>query len=473
MGENILAKRNNVVVLVVCALIAEMDLAVNNLINLFFISRWLGDDGAAAYEIVMPCLMLVSAFMVLGINGMQVVCSKDYGANNREAFERHKNAGYSWTITVMVSLVLIYTLFRASILDILGANDGSAVLAKLSGECFTAFLPCFILQAIFGLASCLLYLEERRKLVIANVLLYTCLITGNVIVTVTGPSMVKYIVVNFISEAVADIYLIVFCLARKKNSISAFTTFRLHFSDIKQILFSGLPDFMEYAFVALFYLTENIYMLSRFSEFLLAGVSIFEAIENIPEMVCAGFCFLVTASLGTRVGCILAATSPEETEKANSELLKSTKRLTGGAIIGSFTVTLLLLITARPGIGLFFGAKASDPAAQDSAVLLVVSYAIGFVFYILNSEIVCYYKIVEAYSFAHIIFLAEALVFPLGAKILFGELFGSPGFCLGGALAEALTFCLNICFVWVSGKRFPRRLSDFRMDHYLNKLKKQ
>ncbi len=471
MGEKLLPKRNNGVVLVVCAMIAEMDLAVNNLINLFFISRWLGDDGAAAYEIVMPCLMLTSAFMVLGINGMQAVCAKDYGANDRESFERHKNAGYSWTIVIMGLLVLVYAVFRAPILDLLGANDGSAELARLSGECFIAFLPCFILQAIFGLTSCLLYLEERRKLVIVNIVLYVCLIAGNVIVTVTGPTMTRYIAVNFISEAVADLYLLVFCLARKKGSISAFTSFRLRFSDVKEVFFTGLPDFMEYAFVAILYLAENVYMLSRFNESLLAGLTVFEAIENIPETICVGFCFLVTATLGTRVGRILAAVSDEEAEKANDALLHSAKRLTRGALIGAFAVALILLFSAKPMIGLFFRAEASDPMAMNSAVLMIVSYAIGFVFYILNSELVCYYKIVEAYSYAHFVFLAEALVFPLGAKILFGELFGVTGFCLGGAFAEALTFCLNIGFVWMTEKRFPRRLADFRMNRYMEKLK--
>lgn len=68
------------------AMIAEMDLVVKNLVNIFFISRFLGADGAAAYEVVMPCIMLVSAFVALGYNGVQVVCAKDYGARDFAAF---------------------------------------------------------------------------------------------------------------------------------------------------------------------------------------------------------------------------------------------------------------------------------------------------------------------------------------------------------------------------------------------------
>ncbi|MBQ9393433.1 MAG: hypothetical protein IJU18_05530, partial [Oscillospiraceae bacterium] len=93
------------------AMIAEMDLVVINLINIFFISRFLGSEGAAAYEVVMPCIMLVSAFIALGYNGVQAVCAKDYGANDFTMFERHKNAGYSWLIMVVTAFTLLLTLF--------------------------------------------------------------------------------------------------------------------------------------------------------------------------------------------------------------------------------------------------------------------------------------------------------------------------------------------------------------------------
>ena len=67
---------------------------------------------------------------------------------------------------------------------------------------------------------------------------------------------------------------------------------------------------------------------------------------------------------------------------------------------------------------------------KDSAVLLTVSCAIGFVFYMINSEIVCYYKIVGAYTQAHIMYLAEGLVMPIAFEIILGELFGVKGFCM-------------------------------------------
>ncbi len=458
--------------LLFCALIAEMDLAVNSLINVFFISRNLGTEGAAAYELVMPCLMVVSAVMALGYNGMQAVCAKDYGAGDRESFERHKNAGYTWMLVVMLGLTLLLALSRDPMLELLGASEGSAALAALCRECYTMFLPCFVLQGLFCMASCLLFLEERRQLVTANLILYGCLLTGNILVTAIRPTMTNYIAVNALSEAAADGYIFLCCFSRRRHSLSAFTGFHLRIADVRELFWTGLPDFMEYVFVAALYFAENLYILHRFSESIVAGISVFEAIENQPEMLCVGFCFLVTSSYGTRVGRVLKASSSEEERNAKKELSAVAKKLTRGAICGAAAAAVLLLLLARPATVLFFSG-ARDSAEVHSAVLLTVSYALGFVFYILNSELACYYKIVEAYSLAHITFFVEALFFPLVAKILLGEMFGVTGFCLGGAAAEAMTFALNLCFAWRACGHFPRQLADFRQDRYLRRLRER
>ena len=52
------------------ALIAEMDLVIKNMINIFFVSHYLGAEGAAAYEVIMPCVMVASAVVALGFIGV-------------------------------------------------------------------------------------------------------------------------------------------------------------------------------------------------------------------------------------------------------------------------------------------------------------------------------------------------------------------------------------------------------------------
>ena len=448
------------------ALIAEMDLVVKNLINIFFISRFLGSEGAAAYEIVMPCVMVASAFVALGNNGVQAVCAKDYGARDFEAFERHKNAGYTWILLVMAVLTLLFAVFQTPMLDLLGANEGSEALAQLSRECYSLFLLNFLPQGLFSIASCLLFFEERRKLLVTNLILYGTMLSGGVFVTVVNPSMAGYMTTNIVGIAAADLYIILSTfVSRRRTSRAASTALRLHPADIRGAFFTGLPDFMEYGFVGVLYLVENLYLLSRFSESVIAGIGVFEAIDNFPEVICVGFSFLVTTVLGEKVGKRISMSLEEEGKTADGELADAAKRLTKGGILGSMLIAAALLFLARPLTGLFL--TGDDPMAVSSAVWLTVSCALGFIFYMLNSELVCYYKIVGAYGQAHVLFFAEALLFPLGFKLLLGELFGVVGFCLGGFAGELAAFLLNLCLVWKAAGHFPKRLSDFRMDKYL------
>ena len=448
------------------ALIAEMDLVVKNLINIFFISRFLGSEGAAAYEIVMPCVMVASAFVALGYNGVQAVCAKDYGARDFEAFERHKNAGYSWILLVMAVLTLLFAVFQTPMLDLLGANEGSEALAQLSRECYSLFLLNFLPQGLFSIASCLLFFEERRKLLVTNLILYGTMLSGGVFVTAVNPSMAGYMTTNIVGIAAADLYIILSTfVSRRRTSRAAFTALRLHPADIRGAFFTGLPDFMEYGFVGVLYLVENLYLLSRFSESVIAGIGVFEAIDNFPEVICVGFSFLVTTVLGEKVGKRIRMSLEEEGKTADGELADAAKRLTKGGILGSMLIAAALLFLARPLTGLFL--TGDDPMAVSSAVWLTVSCALGFIFYMLNSELVCYYKIVGAYGQAHVLFFAEALLFPLGFKLLLGELFGVVGFCLGGFAGELAAFLLNLCLVWKAAGHFPKRLLDFRMDKYL------
>ena len=310
------------------AIIAEMDLVIKNLINIFFVTRFVGAEGAAAYELVMPCVMVASALVALGYNGVQAVCAKDYGAGDHEAFERHKNAGYSWILLAMALLTLLFAVFHTPILDLLGANEGSETLARLSRECYSLFLFNFIPQGLFSIACCLLFFEERRELLLTNLILYGSMLSGCVLVTLDHPSMAGYMAVNIVCLVAVDLYIVFSCFVfRRRSSRAAFTALRLHIADIRDAFFTGLPDFMEYGFVGILYLVENLYLLSRFSESVIAGVGVFEAIDNFPEVICVGFSFLVTTVMGERVGKRISASSVGDAEKADGELADAAKRL--------------------------------------------------------------------------------------------------------------------------------------------------
>lgn len=112
-------------------------------------------------------------------------------------------------------------------------------------------LPCFLLQRFFCIASCLLFLEERRQLVIANIILYVCTITGNILITLNRPSMTAYIAMNALSEAAADIYLAAYFLRRRGSSAAAPNTLSFRLADAAEIMRAGSPVLLNQAFFTL------------------------------------------------------------------------------------------------------------------------------------------------------------------------------------------------------------------------------
>ena len=448
------------------ALFAEADLVVKNFINIIFITRFLGADGTAAYELVMPSIMVCTAVIVLCYSGTQTMCFKDYGARDMDSFSRHKNAGYTWVLILMTALTLVFALFREPVLDLLGANDGSETLRILSEECYLFFLWLYIPQGLFSIIVGLLYLEERLQLFITIALQYAIVIGGSVYVTVTGPSMRGYVTANALGVGISLAYILLYFLIRRGKSLAAITGLR--FKGFKDPFLTGLPDFMEYAFVAVLYLVENLYLLARFSEKHIAGIGITEAIDNIPETLCVGFSFLVTAVLGTRVGRYLSSASKEASDKALTDLRAGIKKLAAGAVFGGAGFAVILIILANPLVGLFL--QTDEPEAARVAVLMTISCAFGYVFYLLNTGLVCYYKIVGTYVYAHILFFAEALALPLVAEIVLGELLGIDGFCFGGSLAELTVLILNVILIWIMNRKFPRSFTDLLLEGYLRRL---
>ena len=120
--------------------------------------------------------------------------------------------------------------------------------------------------------------------------------------------------------------------------------------------------------MGILYLIENLYLLSRFSESVIAGVGVFEAIDNFPEVICVGFSFLVTMVLGEKVGKRASVSYDGDAERADTELADTAKRLTRGGVVGAVLIAAALLLLARPMTGLFL--KVDDPVAYSGAVWL-------------------------------------------------------------------------------------------------------
>lgn len=379
-------------------------------------------------------MFVACALMALCYNGIQTICSKDYGAEDWNAFRRHRNAGYGWTLLLMAALALLFALLRENILDFLGANDADMVVARLCRECYTMFLPCFLLQGFFCIASCLLFLEERRQLVIANIILYVCTITGNILITLNRPSMTAYIAMNALSEAAADIYLAAYFLRRRGSSAAAPNTLSFRLADAAEIMRAGSPVLLNQAFFTLRTFLLNQILLGLAGNPAVAAFAVFTTLSNLI--------FSIAAGAGS-VMLMLSSIFYNEEDKS------SLQSLIGAMIPYALTLVTVAVVLAEVLsawlIRLFLG---SNPAILALAIPGLRLSLIGMIPNVLNNVVKCYFQGIQHTLLTNVIAFLQSVGLTVVCARIFSLVFGLTGFWIGTVIGQLLTTLVIAILVW-------------------------
>lgn len=128
-----------------------------------------------------------------------------------------------------------------------------------------------------------------------------------------------------------------------------------------------------------------------FSSALVSGIGVFEGFDNLTEIVCVGIAFLSTATLGTGFGR-LQCLGGDKRKREERQFYRSAGRLTGTVVITGIIAAAVLLVIAKPLASQFL-TDSSDREALRLAVLMVQGCAGGFIFYLLNTELVSYHAV--------------------------------------------------------------------------------
>ena len=100
-------------------------------------------------------------------------------------------------------------------------------------------------------------------------------------------------------------------------------------------------------------------------------------------------------------------------------------------------------------------------SVRQMAVIALISSSMSLVFYLLNNVFIGTYEATGQLRFAHVNYLLDYCVFPIGLMVLLGKCFGINGVWISNPLSEALVLLFNIMIAWRACGHFPRRASDF------------
>ena len=123
--------------------------SIYGVVDGFFVSNFVGEEGFAAVNLIYPVVMCVAAFgFMIGAGGSALV-SKTFGENKKELANRYFSMLIYATIILGVLLTTIGILFIDYVISFLKADESISKHVKIYGVTLLVGLTPFMLQSVF------------------------------------------------------------------------------------------------------------------------------------------------------------------------------------------------------------------------------------------------------------------------------------------------------------------------------------
>ena len=394
------------------------------LIDSIMIGRYLGVDAIAAYQLANPILLMIGALGSMLAAGIQVVCSKSLGLGSQEETNKGYSSAVALAFGVSTALMLLVLIFRGPLATAMGAGGGGELFTQTKG-----YLSGFIIGAPASMGALILVpfmqLAGQNGLLIAAVLTMTmtdiALDLLNVFVLHGG--MFGMGLASSLSYYAALIIGGVYFLSRK--CVFRFSLSGVTFSKIAELIKSGVPAVFNMAAGMVMVFALNKILLGTGGSDAVAAFSVINSIGNTSNCVSTGV---------GGVALTLAGIFYNEEDRSGLKILS--RHLGRYSVILGAAVGLLMVIFARPTVGLFIPIAG---ALQDLAVLGVRLFAGGLILRCINNALKNAYQAMDKVHLTEIISIVQCAVFPILSAFLLSRFLGTTGVWFFFVMGELLT----------------------------------
>ena len=396
---------------------AEVALTLQDILIQFFISKHLGVDGLTAFGLVYPILVLMINICTFVVVGVHTVCSRDMGARNTDMARTHLGAGLTWGFMLMTLYAVLCNLFNRPLIMALGGAEVSEPLVEMAMDVLgfgTLMGPGYCTICI---ALTFLYFDRDRKRAIA--LSVMSIVTQCVTIAVFShffPTM-QGVILGSVSGIYLTMAVILFNFNhRRDDTEDPFSNLRpiFDFRHVRLSFITGLPQLSAGAFYAVLVIVRNIFILSIGAREAVGVASLSEGISEVGEVLAGSVNRAVLAIVGAGYG---------------SGSLKKYQQSVGmvfrQSVAIAFVSGMIQAAVMLPMIRIMLHGE-SDSVRQ-MAVIALISSSMSLVFYLLNNVFIGTYEATGRLRFAHVNYLLDYFVFPIGLMVLLGKCFGING----------------------------------------------
>ena len=439
--------RGTVASIILATVAAMIGIVIDGVIT----SRFLGEDGMAAYTLVMPVVNLATAFSGILATGAQVICAHHLGAGRKRRARKAFSATMIITVILSALLMLIIVFFRDPICVMLGANN--EVLLKGASD--------YLLGVVFALPPVLFLFEfnalmrldgDANRVIVAVVVMTVLDVVGDLLnVLVFHGGMLGMGLATSISYAIG--LFIMLLHFTKKNIIFRLYLKRMSWRDFKEIFVTGSSSGVGSASAMLRVAAIN-RILGAVSAVALANtvIAAFGVVNTVINLMSS-----IMVGIGMTCATIAGLMIGEKDKTAMISLIKVTVRT---ALIMGLAIAVVLFAGADLIAEVFQG-KSSHEMVPIAARGLRF-YAFAIILYGINSAFINYTQGLKRMVISNIYCFLQNFVFVVGPALALSGILKNPdAVWISLIAAEVLTMLAIFGLAAYYKRGIPCKYEDF------------
>ena len=412
--------------------------SIYSIVDGLFISNFVGSDGFAAVNLIMPIAMLVSCIGFMAGAGGSALVSKTLG----EKQEERAREQFSLILYVVVGLsavigVIVFLLIP-QISVLMGAEGAIYDNCIIYGRILTAALPAFMLQILFQnflvVAEC-----PKMGMSIAISSGVTNIILDALFVAVFHWGVAGAAAATVAGQMIGGLVPLGYFLM-KKNHILWFVKVRWNRETIFKTMSNGLSAFIGNASASIVGIVFNLQLMALIGS---DGVVAYGVVMYVNYIV-TGFFTGYSTGIAPVFSYNLGAKRSEE----NRGLLKKSLALIA---VSAIVMTILVMLFARELAAIF--------VSYDDQLMTITTGAIRLYNW---SFLLCGFNLFIAALFAAlndgrsstVLSIVRTMLFQLASIFILPMLIGSDGIWLSVLIAEALSAIMAFLFLGTGGKKY-------------------
>lgn len=419
---------------------------MGSIIDGIVISRFLGVDAMAAFQIVAPLIALCAMLSMTFSMGLQTLVSGCLGGGRMEEAKSY----YTTTMIGLLPVALLFALgvyFLAEpLVALLGASGESAYLADEAAAYLHGVAPAFGLIIFMPSITSILFMEGNSKYSMISI---GCQLVINIVGDFTNAFYLHWGLLGMgLATSLCNIVGVGVMLYGKvtlKGGIG-FTCIGLSFRKFLSVLSIGVPSALSELYYSIQTLVVNHILLLVSTGTAVAAFGIVSSVESIFSPILFG-----VATTALTIGGLFHG------ERDKDGLCRLFRGSLMNAVVAGILIVPVVYLTAPLLVQLFMD---SDSPAFDKSVHVLCIYVLIFPFYGINKMLQDFYLGCDSIRLTYLTTLLENLVCIILAVSVLGYFFGEDGVWFGFVVGEALATLCTYLFVAIAKKRIPRTAED-------------